>query len=227
MNVFSSDPFLETAAEVYFPNQLAEIIDVQLNSHFYRTLLIDKTKLIGAVPFMEWLEPVPQEKMGKYAQICGTYLPNVYVETLSLNEWNQKKTTPGLRAAPFVDMSAFNSFDELKDTCRRFKRQAFGQSTRRSINKLKKNFGSVEFEPNCPTEQAKIGLDLLAQWKKGQFERANLINVFVQKKNRLFLTRLIDKKLLKIASLIIDSQPIAIVAYFFMGKPFNVFIMWL
>jgi len=214
MNVFSSDSFLETAAEVYFPNQLAEIVDVQLNGHFYRTLLIDKTTLIGAVPFMECFEPMSQDKLGKYPQLSATYLPDVYFETVSLNEWNQKKNHPALKPAPFLDMASFNSFDELKENGRQFKGQTFGQSTRRSINKLRKNFESIEFQAHCPAEQAKMCITLLSQWKKAEFKQHNLIDVYMHKENRLFLARLIEKNFLKIATLLTNNQPIAVIAYY-------------
>src|SRR5262245_56025463 len=105
MNLFSTDSFLETMAEVYYPGRSHSIELFELAGRWLRLLCIDGTP-ITANPFMDFVEPLATPPNGAVRPL--RYAPWVALATLSVEE--RALEPEGHQSAPYIQWSRFDAW---------------------------------------------------------------------------------------------------------------------
>lgn len=206
-NFFSSDEYLSTLAQVYFPNKKFTIELFEINKQFYRLLVIDNSKVINSFPFLDFLQEInPPEKTAKKIN----YIPKAVIRTKTYTgDDPSKQIGYGVEfdTAPFIDWTNFNDWGDFEKLIRQRSKNLIYDSKRR-LNKLTQEHGSLKFIFDDKTPEA---LDTCIRWKSGHYEKIGGAEIFLDPNDTKMFKELQKKCAIILSTLSVKDKIIAAV----------------
>jgi hypothetical protein len=182
MSFFSSDAYLSTIADVFYPGQAYRCEPVAVGSEAFRLLVVNGKDIVSRIPFWDYVEPLTQ--VADPPRRSLPYLPHAVRGAVSTATWQAHAAESRHQPAPFVDWGSLASWDAFLAHAAARSPFAFKLSERKR-KKLARELGAVTLR------QADRDEDLIAlgmRWKSAQYRRTSLWDVFrVEKNRRMFL----------------------------------------
>jgi CelD/BcsL family acetyltransferase involved in cellulose biosynthesis len=194
MNFFSSAAFLEAVAEAHHRGSTWRLADVEVAGRYYRTLLVGRGRVVGDVPFMDFLEPlheVPETRAWptrRLARACR----GVIDAATCLGRPRQAEMP-----APFVDWSQFATWDEFVTHAQERAAPAF-RFTANKRRKLERAFGPLRF---VEAHDDGALLATVMTWKAQQYRRTGFENLFAVAANVALFRSLQRRRALAVTAL--------------------------
>lgn len=219
-NFFSSNNYLTTLAEIFYPGKKYSFEIFRVLNKYYRLLVIADSKIITSFPFLDFHEEIDPIH---WANKKINYIPKVVVKTTILDHifsFREIKYTNGCDIAPFIDWSHFKDWNEFVQLYRH-RRKNLIHDTKRRITKLNKEKGGIRyiFDDKDPDI-----LDLCVKWKSTHYKHIGGTDIFLDTRHKEMLKQLHKKKALIISSLKAANTYIA----FHIGVHYNhIFYSWI
>ncbi len=185
MNFYSSEPFLEVLASVYFPGHAARVLEFQLQESAYRLLEIDGHRVITSWPFLDFVEPLEDGELIREDRRGGglRYVPKACIGRVTAEEWRDGRFAERYEPSPLVDWTAFPTWAAFEAFVRARRSKLFADS-RRQARKLEAAAGPLSFS-FADAEPDVLGRAL--GWKASQYVAAGFPNhLAVREHTRLF-----------------------------------------
>ena len=171
MSLFSSRPFLEALAAVYFPGKPTAVREARLGTQHFRVLQVDGGDPVTQWPFLDFLEPLAEATESQPLRV--SYLPKVGSGRLTVEEWNAQARDDS-QPSPFVDFGAFPAYEEFEAHCKR-RRSSLWPDSRRQLRRLEQQLGKVAFAFHDPRPET---LEQCLRWKSAQYLASGYLDYF-------------------------------------------------
>lgn len=199
MGFFSSEAFLESAAEAFHDGEKARIGVADVRGTSIRTLLFGGGRALVDCPFLDYFEPVECRSGEKIP-----YAPRTVRGVCEIDAWKPDENAP--HVAPFVDWSRFASFDDYVA----YAQARFGASFRfaeRKRRKLEREIGPVELVED---DRDPAVLPLAFEWKGAQYARTELVDAFASARTRALFDGLARRGALRASTLRAGGRIVAL-----------------
>jgi hypothetical protein len=205
MNFFSSDVFLSTLAEVYFPGRQFEIAYYETRGQLFRLLSIEGAPPITLWDFMDSVAPVEGTPEGQVRPLG--HLPRVILGTEEVTAIPENVINgPDYFPAPFIEWARFGSWEEFE---KHFagRRKNLIRDSRAKRKRLEKEIGPLKvlFDDRRPEV-----FDQCVAWKSRQCARTGVPDQFGRPENAEFFRRLSAKDALPISSISAGDRLLAV-----------------
>lgn len=188
-NFYASRGFLDAAAAVWFEHRETSIEDVAIGEDVLRLLVVDG-RPVTHLQFLDYHQPLAPEEVQRPVR-QGRYARNVVSDVTGLSDWFAAPL-PEHELAPFVDWSAFASFEEYREHLLAGHR-GFIRDRERRGRSLAKTYGPLVFTRD---DTAPDVLDLARQWKSAQLCATGQPDYFAAPQSTAFLLALRERGLL-------------------------------
>jgi hypothetical protein len=196
MNIFSSDAFLTTLAEVYFPGRPFQIGLYRTLGRTFRLLSVDGRPPITRWDFFDSAEPVAGDAAEGPAQELG-YLPLAILETSEITAVPESIADgPVYFPAPYLDWSRFSDWTAFAAHFAS-RRSSLLRDSRQKRRRLEQELGPIRFVYH--DERPEVFERCIA-WKSAQYVRSGLPDMFHHAANVQLFRSLADKGALVISS---------------------------
>lgn len=228
MSVFSSDAFLETVKDTYFSNDTAQIGIATIAGLRYKTLLVDGGKPVSAIPFMDYICPLPQNATPDTAlsEVASSRIRKVVLTEGELKSAEHTEylvsslkasTTsrhpegfhPGAVISPAIRLSRIDDFETYKSECRQRASRTFSKRALKKLHKLESESAAIEVVFEVDTPRQKMVLKDLLTWKEQQYIRTDVPNLFAVEAHRRFLENLLERGVLVLSAVFLGGKTIA------------------
>jgi len=207
-DIFSSDLYLSTLGEIYFPNSQYSFEVFEVENLYYSLLVIDGKRIITTFPFLDFfhhLTSPPKKNTKKVA-----FIPRVS-QTIERFEGDRNKLVHIDAAkeelAPFIDLTSFSDWEKYQKFLSTRKHDLVTDTDRR-LRKLIREKGTPQF--NFQTNDAHL-LTVCTRWKTRHYEHLGGTDMFIDPRHKQFLVALQKKGLAIVSSLSVGKDPIAVV----------------
>lgn len=195
MNFYASPDYLSVVSETYFKNRRVALEDVRVGSNFLRLLVVDNSRVITALPFLDYHEPL------RDLPDCSSCLVHPYAEVVAQgvvakSEWDQEKYK-NFVPAPFVDWSLFPTIEAYRTYVRQNGGSIIREQERRR-RRLVESVGELDFTFDDASLDT---LELARAWKSRQLRDTGHFDYFIDSRNVAFFDNLRDKGLLVASTL--------------------------
>ncbi len=206
-NFFSSDPFFEAVANVFYPGRRWQAEYVEVGGRIYRVLVVGRTIVdeLWAQPF--YFEPVLDGKTLPHRQIA--YLPQVSHGRVSYEEVATHGISSGYRPSPFIDWSDFPAWGDYERSVLQSRTLAFFRTGRQRYRAASRRLGALEFQPR---DDDPAVIDLAMRWKSAQLGRTGLPDWFADPRTRQLYDELGRMGLLTTSTLRAGPRLLAVLA---------------
>jgi CelD/BcsL family acetyltransferase involved in cellulose biosynthesis len=193
MNIFTTDQFLETAGELYFPHRKRRIEVCRLEGRRLRLLILDGRDVASTMNFYDFPQPLLDAKGPVDRDI--PWLPRTVVHTTAIAE--RKPEQPGQQPSPYIDWKKHATWADFEGE---WKTRAISKSndSPRQRRRLEKEVGPLKFTFDDPSPEV---FDACIAWKSGQYRATGLTDMFQNPLNVALFRRLKEKKVLAVSSL--------------------------
>jgi hypothetical protein len=205
VNFFSSDVFLSTLAEVYFPGQQWEVASYETRGQLFRLLSIEGAPPITLWEFMDSVAPAEGPPSAS-ARPLG-YLPRVILKAEKVTSIPENVINgPDYFPAPFIQWAQFGGWEEFE---RHFagRRKNLPRDSRAKRKRLEKDLGSISvlFDDRRPEV-----FDNCVAWKSRQCARTGVPDQFGRPENAQLFRVLSAKGVLPISSISAGDRLLAV-----------------
>jgi len=111
MNFYASRDYLDAAAAVWFKNRATAIEDVRIGADVLRLLVVDG-RPVTRLQFLDVHQPLDASEVREPVR-TGRYARNVVRGVIAQADWDPDRF-PAFDLAPFVDWSAFPTFEDYR-----------------------------------------------------------------------------------------------------------------
>lgn len=192
MNIFASNVFGEAVAEIYFPGRRAAIENVRVGDSMLRLLVVDGRQVVARSEFLDYHEPLKPPETDSAARAIP-YIERIVHGIIEDVQW-ERPIPEGVSRAPFVDWSAFATFEAYWDyivarnkrLLRKHNKTLLGEIKRRR-QKLIDAHGALTFTMNDTRDDV---FDLAFAWKRRQLLATGKPDYFADPKSIAFLDAL-------------------------------------
>ena len=198
MNVFTTDAFLETAGELFFPRGRREVRPFVLEGRALKLLTVDGS-VVRSMPFYDF--PQPLEVVPPNAQPLP-YFPRMVLRTERVT--GHHSPVVGQQPSPYVDWSLFTTWES-------FMAHAGQQGLRlndsdRQTRRIERDLGPLRFVFDDPSPTAfAAGI----AWKSAQYQSTGVGDMFARPQNVELFRRLRARGLVVHSSLYAGDQLVA------------------
>lgn len=202
MNIFTTDAFLETAGELFYPQRQRAIEVVRLEGRRLPMLVLDGREVVGAMPFYDYPQPLDDAKGSIDREI--TWLPRTVIRTLPLAQFNERPLKKGTQPSPYIDWTAqptWEAFEKLWAT------RAKSNDIARQRRRIEREVGPLKFEFD---DQRPDVFDACITWKSAQYRASGFTDMFADPKNVALFRRLHEKGVLAVCSLFAGTTLVAV-----------------
>lgn len=198
MNIFTTDGFLETAGELFFPRGRREIRHFVLEGRALKLLTVDGA-VVRSMPFYDF--PQPLESAPPHAQPLQ-YFPRVVLRTERVT--SRPEPVLGQQPSPYVDWSLFASWEAC------FAHAGLQglrvNDTERQTRRLSRDVGPLRFVFDDPSPAAfAAGI----AWKSAQYQATGVGDMFARPQNVELFRRLRARGLVVHSSLYAGEHLVA------------------
>lgn len=202
MNFFASPEFLSIVAEVYFRGRHTNIEDIQIDDKVLRLLVVDKSKVITKVPFLDYHEPLRDDEIGQISRKFS-HAKFVVQRIIDHAEW-EASAFDNLDVAPFIEWSGFATFEDYKSLIK--KRPHVKEYWRRG-RRLADDVGEPLFTMDDQNEDV---FEFARLWKGQQLIATGQKNYFADPKTIEFFRLLRRRGLLTSSTLRVDGRLLSV-----------------
>jgi len=204
MNIFSSDVYLDTVGEVYFPSRERGVQVFRTAGKYFRLLVIAGKQVITTWPFLDFVEPLDSGPPEPVKEL--TYIPSAVLETVPADRNSPGAGRVGVEPAPFVAWNQFadwGAFEALAAT----RRKNLKRESLRKYRGLQSSLGSVSMllEDDRPEV-----FEQCIRWKSAQYLRTGLRDMFANRDNVRFFQELHRKQVLVVSSISAGDRLLAV-----------------
>ena len=195
MNLFSTPVYLETLAQVRYPNQPWAIKTYEVAGKLFRLLELEGHRPVTSADFLDFFEPLAGAPEGPAQPLA--YLPKAVLTTERAEGPPATPGGAGRFPSPFVDWSGFPQWSDYLTYLAR----AAGPSqddSRRKLKKLERDLGRVEFVFDDPRP---FVFEQCLRWKSAQYRETGHADLFLDPRNAEMLRRLRQKGAVVVSSL--------------------------
>lgn len=175
MNFFSSDAFLETAAEVFHPGRTHSIEVCRAGGVLLRLLVLDDAQVLQAAPFYDFPQPLEGPHEGPLREV--PYFPRTVLATTTVEA--RVPEAKGYQPAPFIDWKRFPSWKDFAAHVEARRARLFDDS-RRCRNKLGREVGPLRF---VFADERPSVFEACVRWKSAQYRASGLPDLFAAPEN--------------------------------------------
>jgi len=204
MNIFSSDVYLDTVGEVYFPDRARAIDIFRTASKYFRLLVIEGKQVITSWPFLDFVEPLDFAPTNSVKEL--SYIPSAVLETVPADRGSPGAGRVGVEPAPFIAWNQFADwaqFEALVTT----RRKNLKRESLRKHRGLQTSLGSVSVLLNDNRPEV---FDQCIRWKSAQYVRTGLRDMFANRNHVRFFQELHRKQVLVISSIAAGDRLLAV-----------------
>ncbi len=192
---FSSDPFLQVLADVYFPGAQPEVVACE--GQRFRVLSHRGRSVSGFWDYPFRLEPLRDKPRARVVP----FVADVLQAELPI----EASPAPGLVASPLVRWSAFSSFEQFESWAGERHRSVSAKAHRQRVSRMERDLGPVCF---LPEDSSRELFDAVLRWKSAQYMRGGYPDRFTGARRRLYEV-MRDRDLLTASSLRAGGRIIA------------------
>ncbi len=200
MNIFSTDTFLETLGETFFPERRRTIEVFQVGGQTLRLLVLDGHEIVRSAPFYDFPQALAAEPHVATKHLG--YFPRavVRVRPAAPNE----PLAEGEQASPFIDWTQFPD----RGSFERHMEARGGKTTEPAIKrrKLERALGPITFQFD---DQRPEAFELCLRWKAAQYLASGYENLFAREACVKLFKRLRERGVLVVASLSAGNRIVA------------------
>lgn len=186
-NFYASRGFLDAAAAVWFNTRETSIEDFSVGDDVLRLLVVDG-RPVTRFQFLDFHQPLAPDEVQRPVR-QARHVRNVVRGLTSCAEW---RPAPGFELAPFIDWTAFASFDEYREYLLANHR-GFIRDRERRGRSLAAKHGELVFTRD---DNAGDVLTLARKWKSAQLRATGHPDYFAVPQTTEFLEVLREKGLL-------------------------------
>lgn len=198
MSFYTSRPYLEAAAEVFFPGRPFAVEDVAIGEKALRLLIVDG-KPVTRLPFLDYHTPVeaalPQRKLGYVRLVATAAMPldGAWPVTQNL-------------LAPYVDWSGFQNFEAYKAFLLA-RNKGLHKDRERRWRSLASQHGEIVFTADDTADDV---LPFAQQWKSAQLIATGHPNYFADPATLRFFAALRGRGVLTTSTLRAGGQLVSV-----------------
>lgn len=201
---YASTAYLDVAARTYFDGRPTSIEYVRVDGDIFRLLVVNGTKLVSDLEFVDYHQPVAPPPDGARVR-PGGYLKSVVREVAESSEW-ESIARPDLEPAPFVDWSMFATYGDYEKFLKARRKGLFNEQRRRR-RRLTEAFGQLDF---CMHDERDDVLDTAIEWKTQQLRATGARNYLADARNIRHFEILRDRGLLTASTLRVDGRLLSV-----------------
>ncbi|MCK6504105.1 GNAT family N-acetyltransferase [Myxococcota bacterium] len=202
-NFFSAPWFSQAAAQVLLPGEEVRPGTVEVAGGRY-DLLIRARGGVPHLPLVDFYEERVGPADGPIHRVAG--LPAVSLSSRTVDGEPAARSEQH-RAAPWIDWTAFSTWESFVQVTSDRQWRAFRQSDRK-IRKIGREVGKVRFSLDTPDHDL---LERCLAWKSRQLRRTGRLDRFGSARNRQLLHLLLAQGHLRLAVLAAGGQPLSAV----------------
>lgn len=191
MNVFTTDAFLETAAQVFFPGRPHAIEVFRIDGRLMKLLVVDG-RVIERMPFYDFPQPL-DAWAGPVKE--HWYFPRTVQRTTTISE--RTPEPPGLQPSPYIDWTRFadeKAFRAHVDASSHLKHNDSARQRRRA----ERDLGPLKFVWDDDRPEV---FDACVKWKSAQYLSTGVGDMFAAPQNVELFRKLKALGVVKVASL--------------------------
>ena len=202
-NLFSSASFTEALALAYFPMQRVMLKTFTLGGRTWRIPCVGSDRTLTEFPFVDFFES--EEATSEVAESIS-YLPHACHGVATSEEWQAQHMIERFDPAPYVDWTAFATWDSYAGLLGARNRKHASDSRRRR-RKLGEELGTPTFTLRSSRPE---DLDLCLRWKSEKCLAAGVHDPFENPAHRVFFHQMLDRGMLWVSTLAVDERVIAV-----------------
>ncbi|MBK7857905.1 MAG: GNAT family N-acetyltransferase [Archangiaceae bacterium] len=191
MNLFSTELFLETAGELFYPSRRRRIETFDVQGRALKLLVLDRDEVVQSMPFYDFPQPLEGGRGGRSLP----YFPRSVVRTVPVS--GERVPEPeGHQPSPYIDWStqadfaAFEAMVEARGGTR-------SNDSKRQRRRIEKDLGPISFVYDDPRPEV---FDACVKWKSGQYLATGVGDMFAKAENVELFRRLKAKGALVVTS---------------------------
>ena len=203
MNLFSTDAYLETLAQVRFSGRPWSLATFEVAGQRFRLLALDGHRPVTQVDFLDFFQPLANGRADPAQRLA--YLPKAVVSSRPV-EGPPSPLGAGQLPSPFVDWSRFAQWSDYQAFLARSGEVPL-ETSRRKRKKLERDLGSVEFRFDNPHPEV---FESCLRWKSAQYRQTGLRDLFADPLNVEMFRRLRERGAVVVSSLQAGSTVAAV-----------------
>lgn len=194
MNIFTTQVFLETAGELFFPHRSRRIEICRLEGRRLPMLVLDGEEIAGRMNFYDYPQPLDEAKGPIDREIL--WLPRTVVRTTTVAERTEAEP-PGQQPAPYIDWRVHPTFEKYEDDWRA-RGAVKSNDSARQRRRIERELGPLKFEFDDVRPDV---FDACITWKSAQYRASGFVDMFADPHNIALFRRLKEKGALVVSSL--------------------------
>jgi hypothetical protein len=194
MNIFSTDAYLDSLAEVYFPGKKKTVEDFRVAGDVFRLLVVDK-KPITEFAFLDFVQPLAGKPAGKVRSLA--FLPKAVLSTSRVDGRPEDAKAEGRSPSPYIDWTLFKEWSAFEKHVSA-KIGNLGPDSKRKRKKLERDLGPISFVFDDKRPEV---FDACVRWKSSQYVATGLTDMFARAENVQMFRKLHAKGALVVSSL--------------------------
>lgn len=193
MNLFSTDAFLETAAELFHPGRTHSIEVCRVGGVLLRLLVLDDEEVMQRAPYYDFPQPLEGPHQGPLRELA--YFPRTVVATTTVEA--RVPEAKGFQPSPFIDWKRFPAWPDFEAFVGARIGNLFPDS-RRKRKKAARDLGDLRFVFDDDRPHV---FDACIRWKSAQYVASGLPDLFAVPANVELFRRLKARRAVVVSSL--------------------------
>lgn len=193
MNIFTTEAFLETAGELFFPHRQRRIEVCRLEGRRLRMLVLDGHEAVGQMNFYDFPQSLDDAKGPVDREVL--WLPRAVVRTEAVKDYQEPPR--GQSPAPYIDWRTHPTFAAFEEDWKA-RGAVKPNDSARQRRRIERELGPLSFHFDDPRPEV---FDACITWKSAQYRASGYQDMFADPKNIALFRRLREKGHLLVSSL--------------------------
>ncbi len=204
MNLFASDIYLDTVADIYFPGRVRAIEIFRTGGNYFRLLALDNKEVITTWPFLDFLEPLSNPPIKGFKELA--YIPNTVLEIIPADRRSPGGGRIDVEPAPFIHWGQFPDWAAFEALVASRRKNLKRESLRKQRG-LENTLGALSIVLSDTRPEV---FDQCIQWKSAQYVRTGLRDLFANPDHVRFFRELLRKELVIASSISAGGRLLAV-----------------
>ncbi len=204
MNLFSSDIYLDTVADIYFPGRARAIEIFRTDGKYFRLLVLDHKEVITSWPFLDFLEPLSKPPGEGFKELA--YIPNTVLEIVPADRQSPGGGRVDVEPAPFINWGQFPDWAAFEALVASRRKNLKRESLRKQRG-LQNSLGALSIVLSDSRPEV---FNQCIQWKSAQYLRTGLRDMFANPDHVRFFREVLRKELVITSSISAGGRLLAV-----------------